>query len=229
MNETYTVWLAPMPANPGGFALEGGWYGRPGNHIGMDNRGIWWRTDKDRAIKMTRDSAIVAIRGFREKGYECWAEPPFSVTTNYGAPNRDAQAAESLSLAKTAEIERLRGALKRIAANRYGVQGLYEEGASDGEISAYWSATTFELQRIARSALTPTASGLGTGEGGSSGGRVHAAPDGATEGQHSAGQEQLPPLGHYCRACDAIPKHGYCNLAGCPMPRPANQHPGAAQ
>lgn len=26
-------------------------------------------------------------------------------------------------------------------------------------------------------------------------------------------------LGKFCNACMAIPKHGYCNLSGCPMPR----------
>ena len=24
----------------------------------------------------------------------------------------------------------------------------------------------------------------------------------------------------FCKACQAIPTHGYCNMAGCPMPRP---------
>lgn len=24
----------------------------------------------------------------------------------------------------------------------------------------------------------------------------------------------------FCKACQAIPKHGYCNMQGCPMPRP---------
>lgn len=27
-------------------------------------------------------------------------------------------------------------------------------------------------------------------------------------------------LGKFCTACQAIPIHGYCHLAGCPMPRP---------
>jgi hypothetical protein len=29
-------------------------------------------------------------------------------------------------------------------------------------------------------------------------------------------RSHLPPLGHYCPACEAAPRHGYCNLAGCP-------------
>jgi hypothetical protein len=38
-------------------------------------------------------------------------------------------------------------------------------------------------------------------------------------------RSDLPPLGRYCPACEAIPTLGYCGLAGCPTaPKPDSQH-----
>jgi len=34
-----------------------------------------------------------------------------------------------------------------------------------------------------------------------------------------APEAAAPKLGKYCHACEAIPIHGYCNLAGCPTGR----------
>ena len=55
--------------------------------------------------------------------------------------------------AKSAEIERLREALKRIKANRYGLQSLTENGADEKAIAEYWANTAMEYQQIARTAL----------------------------------------------------------------------------
>lgn len=35
-------------------------------------------------------------------------------------------------------------------------------------------------------------------------------------------------LSDYCDACQAIPRHGYCNLKGCPKPRPTPPRGGEA-
>jgi hypothetical protein len=51
------------------------------------------------------------------------------------------------------ERNELKAALERIAANRYGHQGLVEDGASDAEIASYYAQVVSELQRIARTAL----------------------------------------------------------------------------
>lgn len=32
--------------------------------------------------------------------------------------------------------------------------------------------------------------------------------------------DALAKMKPFCKACQAIPKHGYCNMQGCPMPRP---------
>jgi hypothetical protein len=45
------------------------------------------------------------------------------------------------------------GALREIAAHRYGLQGLLEDGASEEDIQQYWANLVFQLQSIARSAL----------------------------------------------------------------------------
>jgi hypothetical protein len=38
-------------------------------------------------------------------------------------------------------------------------------------------------------------------------------------------RSDLPPLGRYCPACEAIPTLGYCGLAGCPTaPKPDSQN-----
>jgi hypothetical protein len=45
------------------------------------------------------------------------------------------------------------GALREIEAQRYGLQGLLEDGASEEDIQQYWANLVFQLQSIARSAL----------------------------------------------------------------------------
>ena len=48
---------------------------------------------------------------------------------------------------------RLREALERIKANRYGLQSLIEDGADEKTIAEYWANTVMEYQQIARAAL----------------------------------------------------------------------------
>ena len=50
-------------------------------------------------------------------------------------------------------IDRLRQALDRIKANRYGLQSLMEDGADEKAIAEYWANTVMEYQQIARAAL----------------------------------------------------------------------------
>jgi hypothetical protein len=79
----HRIWLEAMAANPGGFALDGGWYGRPPAHVGMDNRGLWWRTSEEHATEMDRLTAARIIRDFRQSGFVCRAEPPFEITERF--------------------------------------------------------------------------------------------------------------------------------------------------
>lgn len=51
------------------------------------------------------------------------------------------------------ENARLRKALEKIAGNRYGLQGLIEDGASDVDIAAFWSRECSIFQAAAREAL----------------------------------------------------------------------------
>lgn len=74
--------------------------------------------------------------------------------------------------------------------------------AYKGRAGAFWWRT--ELRR--RAALTG-----GGGEGFRSA-RDHSGSDVDHDG--------IKPLGKFCDACQAIPRHGYCNLSGCPLPRP---------
>ena len=53
----------------------------------------------------------------------------------------------------TKDNERLREALERIKANRYGLQSLIEDGADEKTIAEYWANTVMEYQQIARAAL----------------------------------------------------------------------------
>lgn len=56
------------------------------------------------------------------------------------------------------ENERLRESLRRISSPQYGLQGLIEDGASEGEITQYWANLASSFATTARIALrNPTA------------------------------------------------------------------------
>lgn len=47
-------------------------------------------------------------------------------------------------------------------------------------------------------------------------------PDAGTKGADGERAGMEAAIGKkFCDACMAFPMHGYCNLAGCPMPRPS--------
>lgn len=75
---------------------------------------------------------------------------------------------------------------------------------------------------IARSALSALSDGVGNrGEGSSSTGLpAHVADATATDAQSPAGGantfEAGQPAPYFCPACQAVPRAGYCKLAGCP-------------
>lgn len=84
-NHTHRVWMerSPATARPDDFTLEGGWYGRPPGHVGMDNRAIYWRTTEEHASWMTPETAVATVKLHREKGYRCRCEPPVIVTETF--------------------------------------------------------------------------------------------------------------------------------------------------
>jgi hypothetical protein len=68
-----------MPPNPGGFALQEGWYGCvSGIYV---NKYIYWRVpDMKDAELFTATEAFETIQDMRKFGYKCHVEPPLVIT-----------------------------------------------------------------------------------------------------------------------------------------------------